>query len=343
MRCWASLTAGMTILAAGLCDCAWAQTSYPPDRVVERSGADPAIGPAGRLRDEQESEPLSLVASLSDGFRQGPVEGAAPGEGEPQAGTGSPQGPDPGARAGAGGDSDLASDFTNPTKLLTSYQFNTWYHPNFHGARGSSTEFLMRPVVPVPKSSLIPVDEIVRIGFPVESMPHLPGGQDLPDGFMDVQAFDLAIFPISRDLTLAAGAIAILPTATSPVTGQGRWQLGPALAGVYTGIPKWQIGLLLQNPISIGSSDRPGVTQMFYNLILTRHFEQGWYGSLMGASGTTDWRSGEWTVPVSFAVGRVFPIGKQPVNFSVTPAYYANGPALTPKFEVESDFALIYR
>lgn len=319
MRWQASLAAGVTILAAGLCNCAWAQSAYWNDHIAEGQPAGSEIERESWLGPAQEGEPPAPVASLSDGLRQGPVEGAAP------------------------GNSDLASDFTNPTKLLTSYQFNTWYHPNFYGADGSGTEFLVRPVIPVPQSALIPVDQIVRIEFPGESMPCLPSGQRLPSGFMDIQAFDLAIFPISRDLTLAAGAIAIIPTATSPVTGQGRWQLGPAFAGVYTGIPKWQIGLLLQNPISVGSSNCPNVNQMFYNLILTRHFEQGWYGSLMGATGTTDWLTDQWTLPVSFAVGRVFSIGKQPVNFSVTPAYYANGAELTPKFEVEFNFAMIYR
>ena len=101
--------------------------------------------------------------------------------------------------------------------------------------------------------------------------------------------------------------------------------------------------MLLQNPISIGSDSQPSVNQMFYNPIITRHFEQGWYTSLFPASGTVDWRSGDCTIPLSFAVGRVFPIGKQPVNFSVTPAYYANGSLLTPKWEIEFNFALIYR
>jgi hypothetical protein len=333
----------MVILAAALGDCTWAQSAYLNDHVVEGPPAGSDTERGGRLRPEAEGEPTWLAASLSDGLRPGPLEGVAPGEREPQAGAGAPPALDAGIQAGAQGGSDVASDFTNPTKLLTSYQFNTWYHPSFYGAVGSGTEFLVRPVIPVPKSALIPADQIVRIEFPVESMPHLPNGLALPNGFMDVQVFDLAVFPLSRDLTLAAGAITILPVATSPVTGQGRWQFGPAFAGVYTGIPKWQMGLLLQNSISLGSSEWPAVSQTFYNLILTRHFEQGWYGSLMGATGTYDWRAHELTVPVSASLGRVFSVGKQPVNFSVTPAYYANGPALTPKLELEFNFALIYR
>jgi hypothetical protein len=339
MRAWVLRTTVGACFLAGSCGCLRAQDLSWPSEAVDGEHASPDVRLSSWLRADPREGPIAHVASEAASPRSGLAEMTATGDRALQAETGAPQGPD----SGAPGGSDLASDFTNPTKLLTSFQFNTWYHPNFYGARGSGTEFMVRPVVPVPKSSLIPVDQIVRIGLPVESMPFLPDGRDLPDGFMDVQAFDLAIFPVSRDLTLAAGAIAILPTATSPVTGQGRWQLGPAFAGVYTGIPKWQIGLLLQNPISIGTSDRPSVNQMFYNLILTRHFEKGWYGSLFGASGTTDWRRGQWTVPASFTVGRVFPVGKQPVNFSVTPAYYANGPELTPKFEMEFNFALIYR
>jgi len=243
-----------------------------------------------------------------------------------------------------GGDTDdLAAKFTDPTKLLTSYQFNTWYQPVFWNGRGSGTEFMVRPVVPIPKSSLIPIDQILRVGFPIETKPTSDDGQPSPSGFADVQLFDLFIFPISRDFTLAAGPIAIFPTATSPATGQGRWQLGPAFAGIYTGVPKWQIGLLLQNPYSLGSNSDASVSQLFYNVILTRHYPNGWYASYFGATGVADLRSGQWMVPVSVCVGRVFNIGKQPVNFSVLPAYYANGQSLTPKLEIEFNFALIYR
>jgi len=119
--------------------------------------------------------------------------------------------------------------------------------------------------------------------------------------------------------------------------------VGSGLRGRVYGDSQVQIGLLLQNPISMGSSDRASVNQMFFNPILTRHFERGWYASLFSASGTVDWECGEWTVPISLTLGRVFNLGKQPINFSVTPAYYANGPALTPRLEVEFNFALIYR
>jgi hypothetical protein len=299
--------------AANFPDSAMAQTIYVSEELTGASDSRREGQSVNWLDSRQSGDDVSLAS-------------AAPSGSQPQ------------------GNDDLASSFTNPTKMLTSYQFNTWYHPSFYGARGSGTEFLVRPVLPIPKSSLIPVDQIMRIGFPVMGMPCFENGQKIPDGFADIQVFDLALFQISSDLTLAAGPIAVLPTATSPYTGQGRWQLGPAVAGVYTGIPKWQIGLLLQNPISLGPTDSsPSVNQMFYNIILTRHYERGWYVSYFGETGTTDWRSGNWTLPLSVNLGRVFNVGKQPVNFSVMPAYLANGPELTPRFEIEFNFALIYR
>jgi hypothetical protein len=238
---------------------------------------------------------------------------------------------------------DLAAKFTNPVELLTSYQFNTWYQPSFWDGQGSGTEFMIRPVISIPKSNLIPIDQIMRVGFPIEAKPMSDDGQPASSGFADVQLFDLFVFQFTPDLKLAAGPIAIFPSATSPTTGQGRWQLGPALAGIYTGIPKWQIGLLLQNPYSIGSSSNASVSQLYYDIFLTRHYSDGWYVSYFGATGVADLQSGQWMVPVSVCVGRVFNVGKQPVNFSVLPAYYANGQSMTPKLEVEFNFALIYR
>lgn len=333
MRVLAAFVAGAIFCAVSIPCCAWAQVGFLPNPMSDDATADLLIGWEGKPPASQNRGPLTFVSAVV--AQASPAEESVLGDHEPRAQAESPS-------AAAAGESDLASDFTNPTKLLTSFQFNTWYHPSFYGATGSGTEFLVRPVIPVPKSTLCPVDQIMRIGLPVESMPHLQNGMDLPDGFMDVQIFDLFIFPLSEDLTLAAGPVAFLPTATSPVTGQGRWQLGPAFAGVYTGIPKWQLGLLLQDPISMGYSERESVSQLLFNPILTRHFARGWYASFMGATGTYDWRACEWTLPISASLGRVFPVGKQPVNFSVTPAYYANGAALTPRFEIEFNFALIY-
>lgn len=276
--------------------------------------------PAAAVVDE-----LRLIAAEAGGPRAGP-----PGD----AGGGSP--------AGGGGAEGLAERFTDPTALLTSYQFLTWYSPGVYGTRSGTTEFLFRPVLPVPKNDLIPFDQIYRVTAPVVASPDGPDGRPLPSGFGDTQLLQLAIFPVGESLRVGVGTGWVVPTATADATGQGKLQLGPAVLGLYDGLPKWQLGLLLQNPISVaGPRGREDVCQLVYQPIVVRHFEDGWYATFFSTIGTADWRSGEWTAPFSVGVGRVFAVARQLVSVSVQPTYYV-GPDLAPQWQVQFNLALIY-
>ena len=199
MCSWMLLAATGMFFATGHFESLRAQDIFLREQIADTADARSAVQLQGRLPAGQEAESIWPTAFSSEP-PQSPAGSMPQGTSGTQAGAALRQGSDPAAE----GNSDLASDFTNPTKLLTSYQFNTWYHPSFWGAKGSGTEFMARPVIPIPTSSLIPVDQIVRVWLPVETMPVWPNGQNLPDGLMDVEIFDLAIFPVTRDLTFAA-------------------------------------------------------------------------------------------------------------------------------------------
>ncbi len=250
--------------------------------------------------------------------------------------------PTEGAEGGeGGGSSDLAAKFTSPTALLTSYQFVTQYNPIVEGTRAHSVQFLFRPVLPIPKSDWIPLPQIIRITAPVLSSIEIPGGS-IPGGFGDVQLFDLFVLPLGKKLTVGAGPVAIFPTASSQFTGQGHYQIGPAFVTLYTGIPKWQLGFLVQDLLSIGDSNQPSVHQMIYQLIMTRHFERGWYMGLCGAPATVNWNTEKAQFPAGVALGRVFTVWKQPVNFSVTPTYYVGATDFQSRLQVQFNFSMIY-
>jgi hypothetical protein len=256
---------------------------------------------------------------------------AQPGEGEK-----------PGAEAG-GGEGDAASKFTNPTALLTSYNWVSIWNPVVKGTNGQGFQFLVRPVVPVPKSEFMPLDSIIRVTGPISSTLDVNDRVTLPGGFGDVQFFDLFILPVDETLTLGVGPVAIFPTATSKTTGQGKYQVGPAGVVIYTGIEKWQFGGLAQQLWSVGSTDhRPSTNQMIYQIIATRHFEEGYYMGFCGQPCVIDWTKDRAQFPAGFAIGRVFPLGKQLVNINVTPTYYLGASELQPRLQVQFNFALIY-
>ena len=95
---------------------------------------------------------------------------------------------------------------------------------------------------------------------------------------------------------------------------------GPTGVLVYMNGP-WVAGVLANNVWSFGGTSGPSGTR--YNMFLTQpfvnyNFGGGWY---VGSSPiiTANWLGdgGKWTVPIGALAGRVFRVGKLPINLSV--------------------------
>ncbi len=119
------------------------------------------------------------------------------------------------------------------------------------------------------------------------------------------------------------GPIFSFPTATDDIFGTGKWSAGPTFVGlVMKG--NWVAGGLVNNLWSYaGDGDRDHVNAMLIQPFINYNFEGGWYASFSPIM-TADWTAGSddrWTVPLGGGVGRVFNIGRQPVNTSLQ-AYY---------------------
>ncbi|MBS2028572.1 MAG: hypothetical protein JST54_11765 [Deltaproteobacteria bacterium] len=98
---------------------------------------------------------------------------------------------------------------------------------------------------------------------------------------------------LGQEFTLAAGAGAVFPTATSPFTGSGKWQVAPIVAPVWF-LPNRQglAYLKVQDFISVaGHADRPGID---YLLVTPTLFY--WLSSSIFVLGdteaNTDWKAG---------------------------------------------------
>lgn len=114
-----------------------------------------------------------------------------------------------------------------------------------------------------------------------------------------------------------------LPTGMGRLTSN-QWNLGPA-AVVLTMPGHWVIGALLSNVWNIGEGyeGAPDVNAFTAQYFVNYNMEKGWYLSTAPVI-TANWKadSGDvWTVPFGLGVGRIFKIGKQPVNVKLA-GYY---------------------
>ncbi len=221
---------------------------------------------------------------------------------------------------------DLAKAAQNPVADMISlpFQFNT----NFDTGRYGGTQEILniQPVIPF---NLSPDwNLITRIITPLVEQPKLYPGDDVTYGLGDITP-TLFLSPAhSGKFIWGVGPVFQLPTATSSDLGSGKWGIGPSAVGLVMD-GHWVYGALVNNIWSVGGdSGRGNVNQMTLQPFLNYNFSDGWYltsSPLITANWEAD-SDNRWTLPLGGGFGRVFRVGKQPVNAQLTAYYNALSP-----------------
>ena len=124
------------------------------------------------------------------------------------------------------------------------------------------------------------------------------------------------------------GPTFLLPTATQDELGAEKWGIGPAAVGLYMDGP-WVAGVLVNNIWSFaGASNRADVNRFLMQPFVNYNLADGWYLTSSPII-TSDWEAPErnqWTVPVGGGAGKLFKIGKLPVNTQLQAFYHADRP-----------------
>jgi hypothetical protein len=124
-------------------------------------------------------------------------------------------------------------------------------------------------------------------------------------------------------LIWGVGPTFVFPTATQRSVGTGKWSAGPAaVALVQPG--HWTIGALVSQVWSFaGPDDRPDVSSMSAQYFVNYNLAHAWYltSSPILAFNWNAPTSEEWLVPFGGGVGKIFKLGKLPLNGSIQ-AYY---------------------
>lgn len=246
--------------------------------------------------------------------------------------------------------SDLAKQSQNPVANLISVPFQN--NINFGVGQFDRTNNTLdiQPVVPFALNEdlllvnrpIIPIvyqPELARIRFPNGETESI--GDDFGLGDIVYQAYLTS--SKSSNFILAGGPVLLFPTATDESLGSGKWGAGPGLVGILTKGPI-VTGVLVNNVWSFaGDEDRSDVSLMTINPFFNYNFEGGWYLST-SPNLLANWLAeGEkWLIPIGGGFGRVFSIGKQPVNMSLRAYWNVVKPEGAADWTLQYTFTLLF-
>jgi hypothetical protein len=199
----------------------------------------------------------------------------------------------------------------NPVAAAISvpFQNNTYYDVGPY--RRAENVLLVEPVIPFRLSQNWLV--ISRTITPIEVIPRISPAEGVDYGLGNIQPQFYLSPSHPGKFIWGVGAQLWLPTATDRVLGTNKWGGGPATVGLFHQ-GHWLGGSLIGNQFA--GVNNKHINQMTINPFLFYNLPRGWY-LFSSPVITADWtasRSDRWTVPVGGGLGRVFRVGKQPLN-----------------------------
>lgn len=230
---------------------------------------------------------------------------------------------------------DLARAAQNPVAAMISLPFQNNTTFDYGPDEDVQNVLNIQPVWPFSLTSRWNL--ISRTILPVIDQPDLPG-LDGAFGLGDVNQ-TLFFSPAAQGKVIwGVGPTFTLPTATDDVLGAGKW--GAGLGMVALTMPgRWVFGVLVTNQWSFAGDDqRPDVNSMVLQYFVNYNFDGGWYLTSAPIN-TANWEvdsDDRWTVPIGGGVGKIFRIGRQPMNAQVG-AYYN---VVTPDNLASGDWSL---
>lgn len=239
---------------------------------------------------------------------------------------------------------ELAKIAQNPVGNLISVPFQNNTNLNFGPEKGTQNILNIQPVIPISINDDWNI--ITRTILPVIWQPALGPNDGSLSGIGDLQ-FNAFLSPAKPgEWIWGAGAIVQAPTQSNSKLGNDNWGLGPTFVVLHLdkGSP-WVYGVLINNVWSLtsnkqGGSYSNGVIQPFVNY----NFEGGFYltsAPILTVAWYAD--SGQqWTVPVGGGVGKIFHIGKLPVNTQLSAYYNVAKPDFGANWQIRAQIQLMF-
>jgi len=220
---------------------------------------------------------------------------------------------------------ELAKATQNPLASMISLPFQN--NTNFGIGPGDDTQNILniQPVWPFELNDNW--NFITRTIIPVISQPGFAPGDSRTFGLGDTTFTGWLSPRDSGKWIWGVGGALIIPTSTDDDLGSGEWALGPSVV-VLTMPGKWVIGSLFSNVWSINADTNEDINFFTWQYFVNYNLKDGWY--LVSAPIiTADWEADSdntWTIPFGGGVGKIFRIGKLPLNGQVSGYYNVEKP-----------------
>jgi len=236
---------------------------------------------------------------------------------------------------------DLAKAAQNPVASMISLPFQN--NTNFGIGPDDATQNVLniQPVWPLSLSDNWNL--ITRTIVPVISQPGFAPGESRTNGLGDVSFTGFISPKNSGKWIWGVGGALVLPTATDDVLGNDKWSAGPSVV-VLTMPGKWVIGSLFSNVWSLGGSGDQDVNFFTWQYFINYNMDNGWYLTSAPII-TANWEADSdntWTVPFGGGIGKIFRIGKQPLNAQISAYYNVEKPDFGADWQLRLQLQMLF-
>ncbi|HTO73977.1 MAG TPA: hypothetical protein VMJ30_09160 [Gemmatimonadales bacterium] len=211
----------------------------------------------------------------------------------------------------------LARAVQNPVADLISVPFQNNVDYNIGSFDRSMWTLDIEPVIPLHVTEDWMV--ITRTIIPFIYQPNINAAGGGSSGMGDINP-TFFVSPVHAKLFIwGFGPTFLFPTATQATTGTGKWGIGPAAVGLLQ-TKQWTVGALANNIWSYaGQSNRATVNQFLLQYFVNYNLPDAWYLTSSPII-TANWEASsgnKWLVPFGAGVGKIFRLGKLPLNGQV--------------------------
>jgi len=238
-------------------------------------------------------------------------------------------------------ETELAKKTQNPVADLISVPFQN----NFNFNTGTKEEMVyvlnVQPVIPMKLTD--DLNLITRTIMPIINQPSLFPQMESAFGMGDINP--TLFFSPSKPSPFiwGAGPTFTFPTATNRLLGAGKYSLGPAAVGLVMHGP-WVVGALINQQWSVAGWGHKDVNAMLIQPFINYNLPHGWYLTSSPIM-TGDWTaraSDQWTVPVGGGAGKLFRLGKLPINTSLAGYYNADRPKDASQWQLRFQIQFLF-